>query len=173
MDREENPASIRCLTMLLRRLQDSSTVQLRLMPAALRFIPVELRMLKNAHDVATIRYGATKIQAGSATTTSRSPTNVHVYALVICNHAPHPRGIAGTLTFVLQIPAKSPALRGHPVGKTTALSPHSWLCFHCNAMFAYIRQTPGIYPVLQGQSKSKNMAKLRPPPLRGWGRGYK
>ena len=88
------------------------------------------------------------------------------YALVICNHAPpHPRGIAGTLTFVLQIPAKSPALRGHPVGKTTALSPppHSLLCFHCTAMFAYIRQTPGIYPALQGQSKSKNTAKLLPP----------
>ena len=62
--------------MLLRCLQDSSTVPLRLMPAALRFIPVELRMLKNAHYVATIRYGATTVQAGSATAVSRSPTNV-------------------------------------------------------------------------------------------------
>ena len=42
--KEENPASIRCLTMLLRCLQDSSTVPLRLMPAALRFTPMELRM---------------------------------------------------------------------------------------------------------------------------------
>ena len=94
-------------------------------------------------------------------------------ALVICNHGPpHPRGIAGTLTFVLQIPAKSPALRGHPVGKTTALPPpppHSLLCFHCTAMFAYIRQTPGIYSALQGQSKSKNTAKLLPPPPQGVG----
>ena len=76
-DWDLNPASIRCLTMLLRCLQDSSTVLLRLMPAALRFIPVELRMLKNAHDVATFRYGATTVQAGSATAASRSPTNVH------------------------------------------------------------------------------------------------
>ena len=51
--KEENPASIRCLTMLLRCLQDSSTVPLRLMPAALRFTPMELRMIKNAHDAHT------------------------------------------------------------------------------------------------------------------------
>ena len=75
--KEENPASIRCLTMLLRCLQDSSTVPLRLMPAALRFNPMELRMLKKAHDAVTIRYGDTTVQAGSATTASRSPTNVH------------------------------------------------------------------------------------------------
>ena len=81
--KEENPASIRCLTMLLRCLQDSSTVPLRLMPAALRFTPMELRMLKNAHDAVTIRYGtgATTVQAGSATTASISPTNVHDLAV--------------------------------------------------------------------------------------------
>ena len=33
-------------------------------------------MRKNAHDAVTIRYGATTVQAGSATTASRSPTNV-------------------------------------------------------------------------------------------------
>ena len=77
MEKKKNPASIRCLTMLLRCLQDSSTVPLRLMPAALRFIPMELRMLKNAHGAATIRYGATTVQAGSATAASGSPTNVH------------------------------------------------------------------------------------------------
>ena len=59
----------------LRCLQDSSTVPLRLMSAALRFTPMELRMLKNAHDAATIRYGTPTIQAGSATVASRSPTN--------------------------------------------------------------------------------------------------
>ena len=75
--KEENPASIRCLTMLLRCLQDSSTVPLRLMPAALRFTPMELRMLKNAHD-AVMRYGATTVQA---TTASISPTNVHDLAV--------------------------------------------------------------------------------------------
>ena len=79
--KEENPASIRSFTMLLRNLQDSSTVPLRLMPAALRFTPMELRMLKNAHDAVTIRYGATTVQAGSATTLSRSPTNVHDLAV--------------------------------------------------------------------------------------------
>ena len=40
-------------------------------------------MLNNAHDVATIRYGATTVQAGSATTASRSPTNVHDLAVVM------------------------------------------------------------------------------------------
>ena len=67
--KEENPASIPCL---LRCLQDSSMVPLRLIMAALRFTPIELRMLKNAHDAVTIRYGATTVQAGSATTASRS-----------------------------------------------------------------------------------------------------
>ena len=81
--KEENPASIWCLTMRLRCLQDSSSVPLRLMPAALRFIPVELRMLKNVHDVAMIRYGATTVQAGSATAASRSPTIVHDLAVVM------------------------------------------------------------------------------------------
>ena len=51
------------------------------MPAVLRFTPMELRMLKNAHDAVTIRYGATTVQAGSATTASRSPTNVHDLAV--------------------------------------------------------------------------------------------
>ena len=55
--------------------------QLRLMPAALRFTPMELQMLKNAHDVATIRYSATTVQAGSAMAASRSPTNVHDLAV--------------------------------------------------------------------------------------------
>ena len=82
--KEENPASIRCLTMLLQCLQDSSTVPLRLMRAALRFPPMELRMLKNAHDAVTIRYGDTTVQAGSATTASRSPTNVHGLAVFMC-----------------------------------------------------------------------------------------
>ena len=54
---------------------------LRLMPAALRFTAIELRMLKNAHDAVTIRYAATTVQAGSATTASRSPTNVHDLAV--------------------------------------------------------------------------------------------
>ena len=61
MEKKKNPASIRCHTMLLRCLQDSSMVLLRLMPAALRFTPMELQMLKNAHSAATIGYGATKV----------------------------------------------------------------------------------------------------------------
>ena len=79
--KEENPASIRCLTLLLRCLQDSSTVALRLMPAALRFTTSELRMLQNARDAVTIRYGASTVQAGSAMTASRSLTNVHDLAV--------------------------------------------------------------------------------------------
>ena len=40
-------------------------------------------MLKNAHDAATIRYGTTTVQAGSATAASRSPMNVHDLAVVM------------------------------------------------------------------------------------------
>ena len=47
----------------------------------LRFTPMVLRILKNAHDAVTIRYGATTVQAGSATTASRSPANVHDLAV--------------------------------------------------------------------------------------------
>ena len=78
---KKNQASIRCLTMLLRCLQDSSTVPLRLMPAGLRFTPMELRMLKNTHDAATIGYGATTVKASSTTAESRFPTNVHGLAV--------------------------------------------------------------------------------------------
>ena len=75
--KKEIPASIRCLTMLLRCLHDSSTDPLRLMRAELRFTTVELRMLTNARDASTIRYDASTIQAGSATVAPRPPTNVH------------------------------------------------------------------------------------------------
>ena len=68
--KKENPASILCLTMLLRCLHDSSTVPLRFMTAALRFTTVELLMLTKAHDASEIRYGASTVQAGSATTCS-------------------------------------------------------------------------------------------------------
>ena len=78
--KEENPASIPCLTMLLRCLQYLSTVPLRLMPAALRFTHMELRTPKNAHHAVTIQFGATTVQASSATTGSRS-TNVHELAV--------------------------------------------------------------------------------------------
>ena len=44
-DRKKNQASVRCLTILLRCLHDSSMDPLRLMTAALRFTTVELRML--------------------------------------------------------------------------------------------------------------------------------
>ena len=96
------------------------------------------------------------------------------YALVNCSHAPFPppppppppRGIAGTLTFVQQIPAKSPSLRRHPVGKTTALFHCCLLCCHCTAIFAYIIQIPSISSALQGQWNSKNTAPFHGyPPL--------
>ena len=81
--KKEIPASIRCLTMLLRCQHDSSTDLLRLMTAALRFTTVELRMLTNAHDASTIRYGASTIQAGSATVASRPPTNLNDLVVVM------------------------------------------------------------------------------------------
>ena len=43
--KKEKPASRRCHTRFLRCLHDSSTVHLRLLMTALRFIPVELRIL--------------------------------------------------------------------------------------------------------------------------------
>ena len=78
--KKENPASTRCLTLLLQCLRDSSTVPLRLMTAALGFNPVELRMLTNAH------YGASTIQTGSATTSSScvSPSYTFTIMATIC-----------------------------------------------------------------------------------------
>ena len=69
--------------MLLQRLQGSTTAPLRLMLAALQFTQIKLRMLKNAHNAAMIRYGATTVQAGSAMAASGSPTNVHNLAVFI------------------------------------------------------------------------------------------
>ena len=40
-------------------------------------------MLTNAQDASTIRYGASTIQAGSATVASRPPTNLHDLVVVI------------------------------------------------------------------------------------------
>ena len=65
------------IMMLLRCLHDSSTDPLQLIMAALRFTTLELRMLTNAQDTSTIRYGDWTIQAGSATVASRPSTNVH------------------------------------------------------------------------------------------------
>ena len=96
--KKEIPASIRCLTMLLRCQHDSSTDPLRLMTAALRFTTVELRMLTNAQDASTIRYGASTIQAGSATVVSRPPTNLHDLVVVI--RQSQGGGGGGTLIFV-------------------------------------------------------------------------
>ena len=75
------------------------------------------------------------------------------YALVICNHAPHPRGIAGTLTFVLQIPAKSPALWGHPVGKTTALFPPQSVMFSLHCHVCLYKTNPWHLPRTAGTIK--------------------
>ena len=93
--KKEIPASIRCLTMLLRCQHDSSTDPLRLMTATLRFTTVELRMLTNTHDASTIRYGASTIQAGSATVASRPPTNLHDLVVVMRQS----QGGGGTLIF--------------------------------------------------------------------------
>ena len=70
--KKEIPASIGCLTVLLRCLHDSSTDPLRLKTAAIHHGGAT-----NVHDASTIRYGASTIQAGSATIASRPPTNVH------------------------------------------------------------------------------------------------
>ena len=98
--KKEIPASIRCLTMLLRCLHDSSTDPLRLMTAALRFTTVELRMLTNAHDASTIRNGASTIQAGSATVASRPPTNLHDL-VVVMRQSQGVGGGVGLLSFFL------------------------------------------------------------------------
>ena len=70
--KKENQASIRCLTMLLRCLHDSSTDPLRHDDRATS----HHCGATNAHDASTIRYGASKNQAGSSTVASRPPTNV-------------------------------------------------------------------------------------------------
>ena len=105
--KKEIPASIRCLTMLLRCLHDSSTDPLRLKTAALRFTTVELRMLTNAHDASTIRYGACTIQAGSATVASRPTTNLHDLVVVMR------QGEGGSLIFSSYV-GSGPASTVHP-----------------------------------------------------------
>ena len=56
-----------------------STDPLRLMTAALRFTTVELRMLM----ISTVQYGASMIQAGSATVAPQPPMNVHDLVVVM------------------------------------------------------------------------------------------
>ena len=107
--KKEILASIRCLTMLLRCLHDSSTDPLRLMTAALRFTTVELRMLTNAHDASTIRYGASTIQAGSATVASRPPANLHDLVVVTRQS----QGVGGTLISSSYV-GSGPASTVHP-----------------------------------------------------------
>ena len=80
--KKEIPASIRCLTILLRCLHDSSTDPLRLITAALRFTTVELRMLTMPPRFNTVLQCST-IQASSATVASRPPTNVHDVVIVM------------------------------------------------------------------------------------------
>ena len=55
---KENPISIRCLTIILRCLHDSSTDILRFMTAALRFTTMELRMLtmRPRFDTVLVRF---------------------------------------------------------------------------------------------------------------------
>ena len=58
MENKENPASIPCLTMLLRCQHDSSTVPSRFMTAALRFTTVELLILtmRPRFDTVLVRF---------------------------------------------------------------------------------------------------------------------
>ena len=74
--KKEIPASMRCLTMLLRCLHDSSTDPLRLMTAALRFTRVELRMLTMPprFDTVLVRFKPVAL---------RPPTNVHDLVVVM------------------------------------------------------------------------------------------
>ena len=79
-NKKENQASIRCLTMLLWCLHDTSTDPLRLMKGS---ATIHHGGATNAHDASTIRYGASMIQAGSATVASRPLTNVHDSVVVM------------------------------------------------------------------------------------------
>ena len=74
--KKEIPASIRCLTMLIRCQHDSSTDPLRLITAALRFTTVELRMLTMPprFDTVLVRFKPVA---------SRPPTNLHDLVVVM------------------------------------------------------------------------------------------
>ena len=74
------PASIRCLTMLLRFLHDSPYGSTTTHDGS---ATIHHGGAKNAHDASAIRYGASTIQAGSATVASRPPTNVHDLVVVM------------------------------------------------------------------------------------------
>ena len=87
---KENPASIRCLAMLLRCLRDSSTDPLRLMSAALRFTTVELRMLTMPP-----RFDRTLVQFKPA---SRPLTNPHDL-VVDMRQSQGGGGVGGVLSF--------------------------------------------------------------------------
>ena len=58
-----------------------------------------------------------------------------LYALVICNHCPQPRGTRRTLILCLQF----------PIVTTTAAKPDSSPS-HCTAIFVYVYQTPTFPP---------------------------
>ena len=68
--------------------------------------------------------------------------------------APHRQGLEGFGIFVQQIPAMSPALRGQPVGKTTAVFAPSLLCFTLHCQFClYLTQIPCICPAMRDIAK--------------------
>ena len=75
--KKENPASIRCLAMLLRCLRNSSMDPLRLMTAALQFTTVELRMLTMPP-----RFDRTLV-GFKPTVASRPPINLHNIVVVM------------------------------------------------------------------------------------------
>ena len=67
-------------------------------------------------------------------------------------------GNSGDFDFsFFQSPAIPPTLRGQSAGKTTALLPHSLICFHCTAFFAYITQIL-VFPPHWGPFKNEQVA---------------
>ena len=58
-------------------------------------------MLTNAQDASTIRYGASTIQAGSATVASRPPTNLHDLVVVMRQSRGGGGGLGGYSHFFL------------------------------------------------------------------------
>ena len=73
--KKENRATIQCLD------HDAPTVSARLIYGSSTShdgsTTIHHGGAMNAHDVSTIRYGASMIQAGSARVVSRPPMNVH------------------------------------------------------------------------------------------------
>ena len=94
-----------------------------------------------------------------------------LYALVICDHFPQPRGMSKTLILCLRFPIVTNKLWGQLAGKAMTVIPRSLLSY-CTAMVAYFYQTH-TFPLHYGDNvkvKSQHICQAIPVLLSGLGK---